>query len=111
MTLKQVLTVIICLVFAASIRAGIPTPDSAMTFYTDKDSRKWMPQHQDGSILATYTSVSADESSMRRFIQGKDGIYMLAYHVRPKLKKDDTFKIWEEILRTAELIPNPRKRE
>ena len=63
----------------------------------------------DGSILVTYTSPSADETSMRRFIKGKDGVYMLAYHVRPELKKDETFKIWEDIIRTANLIPNPEK--
>jgi hypothetical protein len=64
----------------------------------------------DGSILVTYTSFLADETSMRRFIKGQDGVYMLAYHVRPKWKKDDIFKIWEDIIRTANLIPNPEKR-
>jgi hypothetical protein len=64
----------------------------------------------DGSIFVTYTSPSADETSMRRFIKGKDGVYMLAYHVRPKLKKDETFKIWDDIIRTANLIPNPEKK-
>ena len=64
----------------------------------------------DGSIFVTYTSAAADETSMRRFIKGKDGIYMLAYHVRPKLKKDETFKIWDDIIRLAKLIPNPEKK-
>ena len=64
----------------------------------------------DGSIFVTYTSASADEMSMRRFIKGKDGVYMLAYHVRPKLKKEETLKIWDDIIRTAHLIPNPMKK-
>ncbi len=63
----------------------------------------------DGSIIVTYTSLAADETSMRRFIKGKDGVYMLAYHVRPKLRKEETFKLWSEILRAANLIPNPEK--
>ena len=64
----------------------------------------------DGSIFVTYTSASADETCMRRFIKGKDGIYMLAYHVRPQLKKEETLKIWDDIIRTANLIPNPQKK-
>ena len=64
----------------------------------------------DGSIFATYTSLSAEETSMRRFIKGKDGVYMLAYHVRPKLKEHETVKIWNDIIRTANLIPNPEKK-
>jgi len=64
----------------------------------------------DGSIFVTYTSPSADETSMRRFIKGKDGVYMLAYHVRPKLRKEETIKIWDDIIRTANLIPNPEKK-
>jgi hypothetical protein len=155
-----------------SLFGAIPTPDSAMTFHIEKDSRKWVIQYEDGnkkgfitdfvteadsiktwkemaahqivftkeslreyvdtwkkmllkadgnvtvqeeaaagdSILVTYTSTAWDESSMRRFIKGKDGVYMLAYHVRPKLKNEETFKIWEEIVRGAELIPNPEKK-
>ena len=65
----------------------------------------------DGSILVTYTSLKADETSIRRFIKGKDGVYMLAYHVRPNLKKDEIVKIWEDIIRTANLVPNPEKRK
>jgi hypothetical protein len=64
----------------------------------------------DGSIFVTYTSAAADETSMRRFIKGKDGVYMLAYHVRPKLKKEETLKIWDDIIRTAKLVPNPERK-
>src|SRR5436190_5023191 len=63
----------------------------------------------DGSVFVTYTSSSADEMSMRRFIKGDDGIYMLAYHVRPKLKKEETIKIWDDIIRSAKLVSNPEK--
>jgi hypothetical protein len=66
---------------------------------------------KDGSVFVTYTSALADETSMRRFIKGKDGVYMLAYHVRPKLKKDETFNIWDDVIRTANLIPNPEKKK
>ena len=55
----------------------------------------------DDSIIVTYTS--ADQTRIQRFIKGKDGIYMLAYQVRPKFKKDEIFKIWDSIIRTATL--------
>ena len=64
---------------------------------------------KDGSILVTYTALQADETSMRRFIKAADGIYMLAYHVRPKLKDEKIFKLWQGILREAYLVPNPVK--
>ena len=169
--MKHFSTFVLYLLFAVSLRAGIPTPDSAMGFRIDKDPRKWTPQYQngnkagfiielvpegdsiknwkemtaqqiaftteslrmyvdtwknmvrkadakidikeemmkDGSIFVTYTSSSADEMSMRRFIKGKDGVYMLAYHVRPKLKKEETLKIWDDIIRNANLVSNPEK--
>ena len=56
----------------------------------------------DDSIIVTYTS--ADQTRIQRFIKGKDGVYMLAYQVRPKFKKDEIFKIWDIIIRTATLI-------
>jgi hypothetical protein len=65
----------------------------------------------DDSIIVTYTSLSSDETSIRRFIKDKDGVYILAYHVRPKFKNDETFKIWDDIVRTATLIPNSNKDE
>lgn len=64
---------------------------------------------KDGSILVTYTALQADETSMRRFIKAGDGIYMLAYHVRPKLKDKKIFKLWQGILLEASLFPNPQK--
>ena len=68
-------------------------------------------QSEDGSILVTYTSLAAKEMSMRRFIKAKDGVYMIAYHVRPALKDDARIKIWLEIITTANLVPNPEKRK
>lgn len=64
---------------------------------------------KDGSILITYTAQKADEFGMRRFIKGPDGIYMLAYNVRPKLKDKKRLKLWKTILSDASLIPNPEK--
>ncbi len=66
-------------------------------------------RNEDGSILVTYTSLEAREMSMRRFIQAKDGVYMLAYNVRPALKNEDRVKLWLEILKGAHLVPNPEK--
>lgn len=64
----------------------------------------------DGSITLSYTSISADETSIRRFIKGTDGIYMLAYHVRPKLKDGGLWQTWRAIVDEASLVPNPAKR-
>lgn len=64
----------------------------------------------DGSILATYVSEAADEMSVRRFIKASDGVYMLAYHVRPKLKTDVIWDLWRGIVTSAHLIPNPEKK-
>ncbi len=61
----------------------------------------------DGSVWLTSTSLANDAICQRRFIQGPDGIYMLAYFVRPRLKNDDTFKAWSEIIGAATLIPSP----
>ena len=65
----------------------------------------------DGSILATYLSEAGDEMSLRRFIKANDGVYMLAYHVRPKLKTEAIWQLWQNIITNATLIPNPEKRK
>lgn len=65
----------------------------------------------DNSILITFTSPIADETLMRRLIPGSDGIYMLTYVTSPNLKKDDTWALWEDIIKTATLIPNPAKKK
>ncbi|QNN21287.1 hypothetical protein HED60_03050 [Planctomycetales bacterium ZRK34] len=154
----------------------VPTPDMAMAWKQEKDSRKWtaaykagnetriimefVPQgddieawkelviHQidftprslreyvdawkamlvradpkikiteekfeDGSFLMTFESITpehqSDEFCVRRFIKGSDGIYQLAYSVRPSLKKENIVKLWTEILTDARLVPNPQKK-
>lgn len=65
---------------------------------------------EDESIVAEYTSLAAKETSVRRFIKAKDGIYMLAYHVRPARKEEARLQIWREIVAGASLIPNPEKK-
>jgi hypothetical protein len=77
---------------------GLPKTDSKIDFKEESLG--------DGSIIVTYTSQSADETSIRRFIKSKDGIYILAYYVHPKFKTDETFAIWDSIIRTATLIPS-----
>lgn len=66
---------------------------------------------KDGSILVTYTSIAAQEMSLRRFIKAKDGIYMLAYHVRPSLKDAKRVATWYEILSEVSLVPNPERQK
>ena len=65
----------------------------------------------DGSIVLTYKSPAANEFSQRRFMKGSDAVYMLAYHVRPKLKNEARFKTWSGIIASAGLVPNPQKRK
>lgn len=67
--------------------------------------------HEDGSALVTYTSLAAQEMSMRRFIGSQDGVYMLAYHVRPSLKDEQRIATWRKILTDANLVPNPERRK
>ncbi len=64
----------------------------------------------DGSIVVTYKSLAADEFSQRRFIKGSDAVYMLAYHVRPKLNNEARFKTWSGIIASATLVSNPEKK-
>lgn len=59
----------------------------------------------DDSMVINYTSQSMDDTCIQRFIKAKDGIYMLSYHVHPKLKTGEAFKIWDDIIRTATLTP------
>jgi hypothetical protein len=60
----------------------------------------------DDSIIVISTSQSVDETSIRRFIKDKDGVYILTYRVHLKFKRDEAFKIWDSIIRTATLIPS-----
>jgi hypothetical protein len=83
----------------------------AMLFKADPNIELKEEQREDGSILATYTSLAAQEMSLRRFIKAKDGVYMLAYHVRPALKQEDRVRLWREILIASTLVPNPEKKK
>jgi hypothetical protein len=65
----------------------------------------------DDSILVTYTSHSADEICLYRFFKVSGEIGMLTYHVRLKFKKHETFKIWENIIRSAITIPDVKSFE
>ncbi len=62
----------------------------------------------DGSLVVEYTSLPFQETAIRRFIQCSDGIYALAYHVRPQLRDEGKYKIWLHIIDTASVIPNPK---
>ena len=172
--MKIVSALVLSLICSASVRAEyVPTPNLAISFAINKDSRKWEAQYQtgcstriilemvprgdsidkwkelvavqidfaqaplrlfvdtwkdllfkadpkveikeetgkDGSIVVTYKSTGADELSQRRFMKGSDAVYMLAYHVRPKLKNETTFKTWSGIIGSANLVPNPEKKK
>jgi hypothetical protein len=63
----------------------------------------------DGSIVAEYTSMAYRETAIRRFIRCSDGIYALAYHVRPQLKNENEYATWLDIIETATVIPNPQR--
>lgn len=64
----------------------------------------------DGSIIIDYQSNAANEVGVRKFMQASDGIYMLAYHVRPASKNEKTYQSWMEIVDGSTLIPNPYKK-
>ena len=61
----------------------------------------------DGSIIVEYNSIKANETSIRKLMKGSDGIYMLAYHVRPDQKQDDTFILWTDIVSDSSVRSNP----
>lgn len=63
---------------------------------------------KDGSILVAYASSVGQEISVRRFIKAKDGIYMLAYFVRPSARDEGRLNLWIDIISSATLVKNPR---
>jgi len=65
----------------------------------------------DGTITVTYTSIAANETGISRYLKAGDGIYILSYRVRPNLKKDETVKLWREIISSATLISNHEKKK
>ena len=62
-------------------------------------------KNPDDSITVTYTSLVGDEMGISRYFKGKSGIYILSYRVRPKLKSEQTLKIWREIISGSSLAP------
>lgn len=75
----------------------------------DADIELQKTTNADGSITIDYSSNKANESGIRRFIKGSDGIYMIAYHVRPQYKDSSKTAIWSKIIAEAKLVPNPAK--
>jgi hypothetical protein len=61
------------------------------------------------SVVVEYTSLAFHETAIRRFIKCDDGIYALAYHVRPELKNENEYAVWAGIIDTASVIPNPER--
>jgi hypothetical protein len=83
-------------------KAGMLRADTKIVF--NEQTRK------DGSLVVAYASATGQEISVRRFIKGNDGIYMLAYLVRPKSRDDSRLNIWIDIIDAAELVHNPNKK-
>ena len=68
-------------------------------------------KNPDGGITVTYTSIAADEMGISRYFKASDGICILSYRVRPKLKNAETLKIWRDIISSATLVPNHAKKK
>lgn len=75
----------------------------------DPDAELEKTKNADGSFTIVYSSAKADESGIRRFIKGSDGIYMIAYHVRLQYNDPSKTAIWSKIIAEAKLVPNPAK--
>lgn len=76
----------------------------AMLAQVDPKAEVNEEKNADGSIIVTYTSVSADEMGMQRYLQGDDGIYILSYRARPSSKNEARWKLWRDIISAATLI-------
>jgi hypothetical protein len=63
----------------------------------------------DDTITVSYTSMAGDEMGISRYFKASDGIYVLSYRVRPKLKREETLKTWRDIISSATLVSNPVK--
>jgi len=85
----------------------------AMLLRADPKIRITEEKIPDGSFLITFLAGMPNDSSgelcVRRFIKASDGIYQMAYSVRPTLQQDTTLKIWTDILSKATLVTNPEK--
>jgi len=61
----------------------------------------------DGSIEVEYTAPTLKETGVRRFLQGSDGVYALAYQARGGARDDGRYKLWKGIVEAARLVPSP----
>ena len=64
----------------------------------------------DASITLTFASDKTGQTTVRRFMRGTDGIYMLAYYVRTAARNADTLARWREAIDGATLSPNPERK-
>lgn len=76
---------------------------------TDPNAKLKETKNRDGSRTVVYSSLKANELGIRRFIKASDGIYMIAYHVRPQYKNATTTSTWNKIIAQAQLVPNPQR--
>jgi hypothetical protein len=63
----------------------------------------------DDTIIVSFTSIAADETGISRYFKASDGIYVLSYRVRPKLKSEETLRTWRDIISSATLVSNSVK--
>jgi len=76
----------------------------AMLAQVDPKAEMKEEKNADGSITMTYTSVSAGEMGISRYLKANDGIYILSYRVKPSLKTEARWKLWRDIISSATLI-------
>lgn len=88
--------------FVDNWRLGLTKADSAHEYSETTDAQ--------GAITVHYNAPKANEIGIRKFIQGPDGIYMIAYHTRPASLDDTTYETWKQIIEGAVLTKNPNKR-
>ncbi len=61
------------------------------------------------SITVIYRTKQMDEYSVRKFLRGTDGIYVIAYHNRLSRFNRERADLWISILKDARLVPKPPK--
>lgn len=63
-----------------------------------------------GAIVVEYRVPKAKEMGIRKFMQGPDGIYMLAYQVRPTSLDEGVYETWGRIIAAAVLVEDDEAR-
>jgi hypothetical protein len=81
----------------------------AMLAQVDPKAEVKEEKNADGSITMTYTSVSAGEMGISRYLKADDGIYILSYRVKPSLKDETRWKLWRDIISSATLVSSHAK--